>query len=91
MEIPTSVQVGPYRYSVRLEDPQRMRYGTVNYVAKNILIKPRGAKGQAETFWHELTHAILYEMGEHRLACNEPFVSAFGHHLARAVRTARFE
>jgi hypothetical protein len=43
-----------------------------------------------ETFWHELTHAILHSMGEHELNNRERFVEEFSLRLARAIRTARF-
>jgi Zn-dependent peptidase ImmA (M78 family) len=43
-----------------------------------------------ETFWHELTHAILHDMGEHQLNNRESFVEEFANRLARAIQTARF-
>jgi hypothetical protein len=45
---------------------------------------------RANTFWHELTHAILHDMGENRLNNNEKFVSAFADRLHQAIKTARF-
>jgi len=44
---------------------------------------------RSETFWHELTHAILYDMGN-RLTYNEKFVEAFSKRLDKAIRSARF-
>jgi predicted heme/steroid binding protein len=41
-----------------------------------------------DTFWHELTHAILYDMG-HDLSSNERFVSAFANRLCDAVNSAK--
>ena len=43
-----------------------------------------------DTFWHELVHAILYEMG-HRLYSDEKFVDTFSTHLSRSINSARFE
>ena len=43
----------------------------------------------SDTFWHELTHAILYEM-QHPLWCDEAFVAKFSAHLDEAIRTAKF-
>ena len=43
-----------------------------------------------ETFWHELTHAILHDMGEHQLNNRESFVEEFSRRLSAAIRTARF-
>jgi hypothetical protein len=41
-----------------------------------------------DTFWHELTHAILYDMG-HDLCDNERFVTAFANRLSSAVNSAK--
>ena len=44
---------------------------------------------RANTFWHELTHAILYDM-DCKLTHNEKFVTAFADRLDQAIKTARF-
>ena len=44
---------------------------------------------RANTFWHELTHAILYDMGC-KLTHDEKFVTAFADRLDQAIKTARF-
>lgn len=53
----------------------------------------RGYKYDADdrysTFWHELTHAILYDMGND-LTHNEKFVHAFSTRLHQAITTAKF-
>lgn len=90
MQIPTSTKVGRHTYRVQIKDPGRMRYGTVNYQSCTIMIKPRRAVDQAHTYWHEVTHAILYEMGRKDLALDEKFVGDFGYLLHRSIRTARF-
>lgn len=41
------------------------------------------------TFWHEIVHAILYEM-DHRLYSNERFVDEFSLLLTRAIKSAKF-
>jgi hypothetical protein len=41
-----------------------------------------------DTFWHELTHAILNDMGS-SLDRDEEFVTAFSKRLAQAVNTAK--
>ena len=43
-----------------------------------------------ENFWHEVTHAILHDMGEHRLNSNEKFVVEFSKRLSQAIKSARF-
>jgi hypothetical protein len=47
------------------------------------------ADERSNTFWHELTHAILYDMGND-LTHNEKFVTAFADRLDQAIKTARF-
>lgn len=47
------------------------------------------ADERANTFWHELTHAILHDMGND-LTHNEKFVTAFADRLDQAIKTARF-
>jgi hypothetical protein len=40
-----------------------------------------------ETFWHELTHAVLYEM-DHPLYRSEVFVTRFAQLLNKAINSA---
>jgi hypothetical protein len=47
------------------------------------------ADERANTFWHELTHAILYDMSS-KLTYDEQFVSDFADRLDQAIKTARF-
>lgn len=42
------------------------------------------------TFFHELTHAILDTMGEYKLSRNEKFVCAFSSFLCEAMKDAIF-
>lgn len=48
------------------------------------------ASDKANTFWHELTHAILHDMGRDKLNKDEAFVTAFADRLDQAIKTARF-
>jgi hypothetical protein len=43
-----------------------------------------------ETFWHELVHAILVDMGEFKLNKREDFVEEFAKRLAKAIKSARY-
>lgn len=43
-----------------------------------------------DTFWHELTHAILKDMGS-KLEADEKFVTAFSERLTNAILSARFD
>jgi hypothetical protein len=47
------------------------------------------ADERSNTFWHELTHAILYDMGN-KLTHDEKFVTEFADRLDQAIKTARF-
>jgi hypothetical protein len=47
------------------------------------------ADERSNTFWHEITHAILHDMGS-ELTHNEKFVTAFADRLDQAIKTARF-
>jgi Zn-dependent peptidase ImmA (M78 family) len=42
------------------------------------------------TFYHELTHHILYMMGENKLSQNEKFVDMFSGLLHQAIQTAEY-
>lgn len=43
------------------------------------------------TFWHELTHAILKTMGEYDLNNSEKFVCTFSGFLTEAIRSFKYE
>jgi len=71
--------------------------GRVHYDAQHIRIGTRDHSGKpftkhevGDTFWHELTHAILHDM-DSPLYRDERFVSAFATRLNRAINTAKFE
>lgn len=88
--IPKSVVVGRTRYDIVVQASPRKGFGCIYYAQRVIQIAPRRESGMALTFWHELTHAVLHDMG-HRLANNERFVEQFSTRLHKAVLTARFE
>lgn len=98
MHLPKQISVGRRRYTVtRVERINRNDIGTIDYAAKHIMISTRNPrtqqavplKMQTHTFWHELTHAILKDMG-HRLEANEEFVDAFARRLNNAIHSAKF-
>jgi hypothetical protein len=53
-------------------------------------LRPRSDAAIRTTFFHELTHAVLYEM-QHPLARDEKFVTEFARLLSGAVETAKFD
>ena len=102
MKIPKQVVVGKTKVRVNKvhslmvgKDPCR---GGYNWDTKEIHIAsntPSGthkysASEKSNTFWHELTHAILHDMGKDKLNKDEKFVSDFADRLDQAIKTARF-
>lgn len=97
MQIPKEITVGKRTYKISrpqtIQDPASM--GRVNYDDKTIELALYDTKGNLfaqdevdDTFWHELTHAILFDMG-HDLCSNERFVAAFANRLCDAVNSAK--
>ena len=60
-------------------------------IATNSTLSGRSYKREEinDTFWHELTHAILFEMN-HPYWNNEKFVTKFANYLTKAIDTAEF-
>ena len=58
-----------------------------NYVTRGI---PQSETSKLNTFYHELTHAILKTMGEYELNNNERFVCAFSGFLTEAIRSFKY-
>lgn len=96
MIIPKQLVVGSTTYKVKQPDTLKgYKAGYTSYrtqtisVAKNTKFFGRfSPTDRAETFWHELTHAILHDMNQH-LAYDEVFVTGFSERLAKAIRTAQ--
>jgi hypothetical protein len=99
MNLPRKIKVGTKWYSIEVVEAMKERgyAGKVHYDLKNIRIGKRSTytnrpftKMQvSDTFWHEVTHAILHDMGS-PLYRSEPFVSAFATRLNKAIETAKF-
>lgn len=99
MPIPKNIKVGRHWYVVH--EPVQMHKtatkGETDYylaaisVAKqcNVTKRKYKSKERAEVFWHELTHAILFDMGDRR-AYDEKFVTAFSKRLNDAIHSAEF-
>lgn len=99
MKIPKTIKLG--RYTYRIHQPDMIaktavrgciEYGiqTVHIAKKcNVTMRKFTPKERAETFWHELTHAILFDMGS-GLAYDEKFVTAFSKRLNDAIHSAEF-
>ena len=97
MKIPREITVGSKVYAI--ERPQTIQapasHGRTYYEENCIEIARFDNQGNAfepeeidDTFWHELTHCILHDMG-HDLCDNERFVTAFANRLSTAVNSAK--
>ena len=101
MKIPKQVIVG--NTTVKIERLKSLKVGrsacrgSFDHSKKVISVASESPSGdlkfstgdKANTFWHELTHAILDDMGN-KLAYDEKFVSSFSDRLDQAIKTARF-
>lgn len=100
MDLPRKLKVGDRWYSVEIVETMQRRaqmgcvyYGTGEIevaVKSNTTNKPYTKAEVSDTFWHELTHAILYDMGS-SLYKNEKFVTRFANRLSKAINTAKFK
>ena len=98
--LPSSVRVGGRRYSIDVIETMlsrgemaRIEYenGKIRIGKRsNVTGKPYSSAQLSESFFHELVHAILYDMNEHKLNKNEAFVTEFAKRLSKAIRSRRF-
>jgi len=97
--IPRKIKVGDRWYSVEVVEAMEDKYAMgevvfdkalINLKRKNTIGKPYKQAEMRETFWHELVHAILVDMGEYKLNSKEAFVEQFAIRLSRAIQSARF-
>lgn len=98
MLIPKSFNLGKRTYTVKVLPTMGRRgiMGSTYFESARIEIGTRSKitgmaykqEDMSDTFWHELTHAILNDMGSN-LQLNETFVTAFANRLNQAVSTAK--
>lgn len=100
MKIPKRLKVGKRWYKVDVIDKMWVKgtMGNTDYDTGRIAVATRSTltnqrykeEDVYDTFWHELTHAILKDMGS-KLEANEKFVCAFSSRLNNAILSARFK
>ena len=99
LTLPRKIKVGDNWYSVDIAETmkERLYMGEVHYAKRTITLARKSYRGIPfklsalhETFWHELTHAILESMDRTELNNDEHFVEEFSNRLAKAIQTARF-
>ena len=100
-QLPRKIKVGKKMYTIDIVESmlERGHMAAVYYADKQIKIgtssnvtgKKFSADDIHDSFWHELVHAILFDMDEYTLNRNEKFVTEFATKLADAIKSARFE
>ncbi len=101
LPIPRSIRVGNKRYSIDVVETMLSKgeMARVEYDASKIRVGKRSnvtgkRYSQAEikeSFFHELVHAILYDMNAHRLNRDEAFVTEFSNRLSKALKGVVFK
>lgn len=99
--IPRRIRVGKKMYSVEVVKAlvERNHMGRVHFPERlikigrtsNVTGRRYTSEEMQDSFWHELTHAILYDMGRDTLNYDERFVTGFANRLTKAIKSARFE
>jgi hypothetical protein len=84
MQIPKSVKIGKRKWHINTVPLQGLSRGHCYPAAALIEM----ASDDTYVFWHELTHAILHDMGANYK--DEQFVIDFSKRLDQAIKTARF-
>jgi len=89
MQIPKSFKLGKQTWGVAVVPRMRV-HGRVYpaFYAMKVAANGRKPEKVSETFWHETTHAILYDMGDPRWN-DEKFVTAFSKRLNQIINTAK--
>lgn len=98
--IPRKMRIGNKQYSVEIVEAmlEKRHRGRINYIDKTIKLGLRSNVTQRkypinevqETFWHEVVHGILYDMGRDTLNRDEKFVTEFAYRLNKAINSASF-
>lgn len=100
MKIPRQVTIG--KTKIKIDQPVSLMvrgtpcHGCFDRADNSIDVAKQDVRGnkygkdeRSETFWHEITHAILHDM-KNQLSYNEKFVTAFSQRLDQAIKTAKF-
>lgn len=97
MLIPRSFRIKRHTYAVRGGKARAFVRGKTQHDEHRVWVythnkfgKPMTPEELRETFFHELTHAVLYEM-RHPLWCDEQFVDEFARLFAQAIHTSKFD
>ena len=97
VKLPKQITVGRSTYKIEAQKHLLDEDGTpldcmgqISFKQGSIKISTKYPAAEVRnTFWHEMTHAVLREMG-HDLCDNERFVTAFANTLSDAIDSAKF-
>lgn len=95
--LPKQMQIGRKKYRIeqvpKILNEETGKYtimGRCNLELGRIQVSTNYPAAEVRnTFWHEITHAILHDMGSD-LCENERFVTAFANKLSDAIDSAKF-
>jgi len=98
--IPRKMRIGSKQYSIEILETmkEKRRMAHISYTAQTIKIGRRSnvtsrkftTDEVQESFWHEVIHGILHDMGRDTLNRSEQFVNGFAHRLTKAIKSASF-
>ena len=97
MQIPKKITVGTKTYAIIQVKKARTKntLAAIDYQHGIIWMATHDMQGNklnkaemADTFWHELTHAVLHDINS-TLCYDEKFVTAFANRLSLAVDSAQ--
>ena len=97
--IPETFRIAGMTYHVFFVDEQMggTLYGSINHPKNEVaLFRKLGEntisrEQHLQTFWHEVVHGILTNMGESELNDNEKFVCTFSSFLNEVMQSAEIE
>lgn len=92
--IPKKFNIGSVEYSVNIVQHCGLSENFGFWKPQGIIEIAKQSEGfelseskMKQSFIHELTHAILFQMGEDKLNDNEKFVNVFSSFLTEAINT----
>ena len=95
MLLPKTIEVGKSIYKINQPREIDKCLGQIDFDKKTIDVATHAGKyaladgERSDSFWHELTHAILHDMN-HPLTRDEKFVTAFARRLNESILSAEF-
>lgn len=96
-KIPSQIKIAGQNFDIKFKNRlEEDKLGTCCVaessieIAETFMGRKQSLASQVNTFYHEMIHAILDNMGENSLSGNERFVSCFSGFLTEAMGNAVF-